>query len=45
MDPHMNNGFFFLIATKYPIFIGKYEKDFQKKPEIAEMWHVDVVLT
>ena len=43
--PHTNNGFFFLLSTKYCIYIVKTWKRLQKNPEYAEMRHGDVILT
>ena len=37
--PHTNNGLFFLLTTKYLIFIWKHEKPY------AEMQHGDAILT
>ena len=36
---------FFLLATKYLIYIGKHEKKIPENPEYAEMRHGDVILT
>ena len=43
--PHTNNGFFFLLTTKYLIYIGKTWKRLPEHPEYAEMRHGDVILT
>ena len=43
--PHMNNGFFFLLATKYRIVYWKnMKKKHPENPEFAEMRHDDVIL-
>ena len=36
--PHINNGFFFLLTTKCPLFM--FKKRLQEVPEYAEMRHV-----
>ena len=41
--PHMNNEFFFLLTTKYPILYWKNLKRLTENPEYAEMWHGDVI--
>ena len=43
--PHTNNGFFFLLATKYLILYWKGLKRLPENPEIAEVRHDDVILT
>ena len=35
--PHTNDGFFFLLTTKYLNFIGKNMKKVHENPEYAEM--------
>ena len=43
--PHTNNGFFFLLTTKYLIvYWKKHEKRLPENPENAEMRHGDVIL-
>ena len=41
--PHMNNGFFFLLTTKYHILYWKYMKRLPENPEFAEMRHGDII--
>ena len=41
--PHTNNGFFFLLTTKYRILYRK--KLLPENPEITVMRHGDVILT
>ena len=44
--PHTNNGFFFLLTTKYRILYWKTcKKRLHENPECAEMRHGDVLLT
>ena len=46
--PHTNNGFFFLLTTKYLFFFSflkNVKKRVPKNPEYAEMRHGDVILT
>ena len=43
--PHTNNGFFFLLTTKYLILYEKDMKRLPENPEFAEMRHGDVILT
>ena len=43
--PHTNNGFFFLLTTKYSFYIDKAWKRLPENPEYAEMRHGDVILT
>ena len=42
--PHTDNGFFFLLTTKYHILYWK-NKGLPESPEFAEMWHGDFTLT
>ena len=43
--PHMNNGFFFLLTTKYLKIYWKAWKRLPENPEYAEMRHGDAILT
>ena len=43
--PHMNNGFFFLLTTKFRILYWKNMKKASRNPEFVEMRHGDVLLT
>ena len=43
--PHTNNGFSFLLSTKYLILYWKTGKRLPENPEYAEMQHGDVILT
>ena len=43
--PHTNNGFFFLLTTKYLILFKKDMKRLPENPKYAEMIHGDVPLT
>ena len=42
--PHTNNGFFFLLATKYLILYLENMKKASRNSEYAEMRHGDVIL-
>ena len=42
--PHTNNGFFFLLTTRYHILYWKNMKRLQENPEFADMRHADVIL-
>ena len=41
--PHINNGFFFLLTTKYCILYLKNMNRLSENPEFAEMRHGDVI--
>ena len=43
--PYINNGFFFLLTTKYLFYIGKTWKRLPENPEFTEMQHGDLILT
>ena len=43
--PHTNNGFFFLLTTKYLILYWKNMKRLPENPEYAEVRRDDVTLT
>ena len=46
--PHTSNGFFFLLTTKYLIYIRKHEKGLQKilnNWDATYIWDGDVILT
>ena len=43
--PHTNNGFLFLLTTKYRISYWKSMKRLPENPEYAEMRHGDIILT
>ena len=43
--PHTNNGFSFLLTTKYHIFYWKNMKKAFSNAEFAEMRHSDLILT
>ena len=43
--PHMNNGLFSLLTTKYLVVYWKTLKRLKKTPKYAEMRHGDGILT
>ena len=43
--PHTHDGYYFLLTTKYLIFILEDVKRLPENPESAEMRHGDVILT